>query len=345
MNRRFPLPFMGMLLLASLHPFSGRAQEAVAPWVGGLPGLEHPAAWGIGTGRVAAGVQHTERWTDDPDGAQTHWLGAGWRMQDGGPSRGAAWSLGWSTMLDRQASGWTEGRHLIEAAVRIPLDQGWNGAAGLGIGVAHWSLDGRAWSWDNQYGPAGYNPSAPTGEAENRTFGGEWNPEITLGVAAERPVQRGRQGPALRAAASLHHGLRPVQPHFLPVVADTTSRRISWWMDGTGDLGVEQLQWTAWHRGSVQGAAGFAEFGGSIGRTFGSASRYTRDAQDHHIQWGILWRTDGVVRLPLTWQHGGVQCWVAPGLRSGHPSPAATGWAVGLTWSPIRDGVTPLASR
>ena len=340
------LPSLGAMALACLSPLAIQGQEAVAPWIGGLPGLEHPAAWGLGSGRVAAGMQHTERWAEGQDALQSHWMGAGWRLQEAGPSRpSGGWSLGWTSLLDRQAYGWTEGRHLVQAAVRVPLDKGWNGAAGIGIGVAHWTLDGRAWSWDAQYGPAGYNPSAPSGEADNRTYGGAWNPEITLGVAAERPVRRGASGPSLRVAASVHHALRPVQPHFLPIAADTVSRRISWWAESTGDLGFEGVDWQAWHRGSLHGTAGLAEFGGSLGRTFGSASRYTRDAQDHHIRLGILWRTDGMLRLPLTWQHGGVSCWLAPGLRSGHPSPAATGWAVGLTWSPLRDGVTPLAAR
>ena len=334
---------VAVLLLGAL-PLHG--QEAVVPWVGGLPGLDHPAAWGLGEGRVSAGVQHAERWTQGQEAFRSHWLGAGWRLQDPSTARpGAQWTLAWTSMLDPQASGWTEGRHVLQAAVRVPLDRGWNGSAGLGAGVAHWTLDGRNWSWDAQYGPGGFNPAASTGEPDGQVVGGSWHPEVTLGVAAEKPRRRGQSGPALRGAASLHHALRPVQPHFLPIAADTTSRRVSWWGEGTGNLGLENVQWHAWHRGSLQGRAAFAEIGAGLGRTFGSASRYTRDAQSHHLRIGFLWRSDGFLRLPLTWQHGGVTCWVAPGIRSGHPSPAATGWTAALTWSPVRDGVTPLASR
>ena len=248
-------------------------------------------------------------------------------------------------MTDQQANGWRQGRHLLQGAVRIPLDQGWIGAAGLGVGVAHWNLDGRNWSWDTQYGAGGYDPNAPTGEPDGLTYGLAWNPEVQAGVAAARPADRGRSGPEWNAAATLHHALRPVQPHFLPVAADTLSRRISWWTEGRGDIGIERIQWCGWHRGSLQGPAAWVELGAGLGRTFGQASRYTRDAQSHHLEVGLLWRSDGLLRLPLTWQHGGITCWIAPGLRSRHPSPAATGWAVAIAWSPVRDGITPLASR
>ena len=168
---------------------------------------------------------------------------------------------------------------------------------------------------------------------------------MTAGVAAERPARRGNAAPALKAAATLHHALRPIQPHFLPIAADTTSRRLSWWMEGEGELGLETLTWRAWHRGTLQGAAAWTEIGGSIGRTFGSASRYTRDAQSHDVHIGWLYRSDGILRLPVTWRNGGITCWIAPGLRTGHRSPAATGWAAAIAWSPVRNGVTPLAAR
>jgi len=346
MRKLHPLPLLGALALLAFRPATTAGQEAVAPWASGLPGLEHPAAWGLGSGRVAAGVQHAERWTQGRDAFHTQWVGCGWRMGNAPQARrGARWTLGWSSMLDRQASGWTEGRHLIEGAVQIPLDKGWNGAAGLGVGLAHWTLDGREWSWDAQYGPAGYNPGAPTGEPDGLTSGGSWNPEVTAGVAAERPARRGNAAPSLKAAATLHHALRPIQPHFFPIAADTTSRRLSWWVESEGKLGRETLTWRAWHRGSLQGAAAWTEIGGSIGRTFGSASRYTRDAQSHDVHIGLLFRSDGILRLPVTWRHGGITCWIAPGLPTGHRSPAATGWAAAIAWSPVRDGVTPLASR
>ena len=254
----------------AFRPATMAGQEAVAPWASGMPGLEHPAAWGLGTGRVAAGVQHAERWTQGREAFHTQWVGAGWRMGNGRQAqRGARWTWAGAPCSTARLQGGRKAATSSKGPSGFP-GQRLEWRSGLGVGVAHWTLDGRDWSWDAQYGPGGYNPGAPTGEPEGLTSGGSWNPEVTAGVAAERPARRGNAAPALKAAVTLHHALRPIQPHFLPIAADTTSRRLSWWMEGEGELGLETLTWRAWHRGSLQGAAAWTEIGGSIGRTLGA---------------------------------------------------------------------------
>lgn len=320
------------------------AQEALPPWVNGMPGLEHAAAWGMGRATMTFGVQHAERWTQGDHAMSTQFVGAGWRLPSPHRRKQTTWSLGWSSMLDQPSAQWREGRHLLQAAASIPLDRVWVGSAGIGVGVQHWTLDGQGWSWDAQYGPAGHNADAPTGEPSEDLVGGRWSPEVQLSVGAERPSSNSSPMHMV-GAVSLHHALRAARPHFLPVTADTASRRVSWWTDVQGALGADPVQWRATHRGSVQGGSALVEFSANAGRSFGSDSRHTKDSKSHQLEFGVLWRSDGLVRLPLTWTHGDFRCWLAPGIRSGHPSPAATGWALALVWSSAQWGSTPLVSR
>ena len=187
--------------------------RSVVPWASGMPGLEHPAAWGLGTGgrlqacnMPSAGPKAARPFTPNGWAPVGEWATAGRR-------RGARWTLGWSSCSTARLR--VDGRPPPRRrAVRIPRQRlEWR--SGLGGWRGPLDLDGRDWSWDAQYGPGGYNPGAPTGEPEGRTLGGSWNPEVTAGVAAERPARRGSSaGPQSRRP--LHHALRPIQPHFSP---------------------------------------------------------------------------------------------------------------------------------
>ena len=39
--------WLASLLVGGLTLGGVRAQEALAPWIGGMPGTEHPAAWAL----------------------------------------------------------------------------------------------------------------------------------------------------------------------------------------------------------------------------------------------------------------------------------------------------------
>lgn len=324
------------------------AQHALPPWIGGLPGLEHPAAWGLQEGGIAFGAQHASQWSQGAEPLNHQWLGFSWSpspaargWSGGGLGR---WTFGTRHHTAARATGWTEGRHALQAAVRIPLDGDWTGAAGIGLGARTWVLDGRSWSWDSQYGPGGYDPTASTGEPDGRVVGAGWSPVLTLGVAGEYRPRRAKAA-QLKGAVTLQHVLPPTAPHFQDTPVDTLSRAAGWWMEVRQDLGSGGFTWTAWHRGAWQQPAAIAEFGGTLERTFGNASLHTRETLGHRIGLGVIWRTDGLFRLPFTWRHGDLRLWLAPGVDIGHRSPAADGWALGLTWQPALSGNTPIGSR
>jgi hypothetical protein len=324
-----------------------QAQEPMAPWIGGLPGTEHPAAWALGDTPWAMGLQHATKWSG-AEAMQDQWLGIGWKPESnstGWSNTGlSGWAFGLSSSTLAAANGWQEMRHALHCALRVPLDQGWTGSAGIGIGVHGWVLDGTGWSWDAQYGPGGYDPQSATGEPDGTVAGAGLSPEVALGVAAERQ-QRPGQGPSIKGALSLHHVLNVEAPNFSSVHADTVRRTVSWWVEAQDILGKQRLAWRGWSRGARQGPSFLLEFGAGIGKSFGSPSRFTRNERGHVLEIGATWRSDGIIRIPLTWQHGEVKTWIAPGVNAGHPSPAAQGWAIGMGWTPDFSGTTQVGSR
>ena len=339
----------GLMSVALLSTGSLRmaAQESMAPWTGGLPGIEHPAAWALVETPLACGVQHANRWTGGSGAMNDQWLGIGWTPQPKGGGWGnniSNWSFGLSNRIQAAGQGWNEMRHALHAAIKVPLAQDWKGSAGIGIGVRGWVLDGRQWSWDQQYGSGGYNPAAPTGEPDGLVAGAGLSPEVAVGFAWQHQ-QRSGQGPRFQGAVSLHHVLPITSAHFMTTHADTVRRTLSGWVETLGQLGNGALDGRAWLRGAWQGQSHLIEVGTGIGKSWGTTSRYTRNTLGHHFELGIIWRTDGVLRAPLTWQHGELTTWLAPGLQVGHPSPAAQGWAVGMTWNPDFTGATPMGSR
>ena len=338
--------WLASLLVGGLTLGGVRAQEALTPWIGGMPGTEHPAAWALQQDPWAFGLQHATRWAGAADPIADQWFSAGWNpTPDGTGWTGAGlgdWAFGTAHSTVQAGNGWRESRHALHAAVRVPLDQGWTGSAGLGIGARTWVLDGRSWSWDAQYGPGGYNPTAPSGEPDGLVAGAGIAPELALSIAAGR---RPRQGPALQGAISLHHVLPVAAPTFQPMAGDTASRTVSAWLEVQDDLGVKRMLWTAWWRGAIQGPSQLIELGSTIGWTFGNASRHTRNTLGHRLAVGALWRTDGRFRIPFSWEHGELRVWTGPAFGIGHPSPAAGGWALGAVWAPDFAGSTPIGSN
>ena len=325
-----------------------QAQEVLSPWPGMVPGQEHPAAWALQEGTWAFGLQHAARWSGSAEPWEDQWFCAGWnpaRRETAWSGSGLAdWAFGTAHTSVAVGDGWRTSRHALHAATRVQLDRHWTGSAGIGIGARTWLLDGRTWSWDAQYGPAGYDPTAPSGEPDGIVGGAGVQPELSLGVGAEyRPgsVSAFR----LRGAATLHHILATASPGFLPTAGDTVKRSASWWFECSDDLGGRRLEWRTWHRGAIQGPSHLVEFGSTIGRSFGTASRHTRNQLDHHLSIGVIWRSDGQFRLPLRWKHAELEAWVGPGVDIGHASPAAQGWAVGLGWTPDFSEATPIGSR
>ena len=178
-------------------------------------------------------------WNPSPEG--TGWSGTGLRN----------WAFGTAHSTVQAGNGWQESRHALHTAVRVPLDQGWTASAGLGIGARTWILNGQSWSWDAQYGPGGYDPTAPSGEPDGLVSGAGVAPELALGIAAGR---RPRQGPALQGAISLHHVLPVAAPTFQPMAGDTASHTVSLGSN-QNDLGVKRILWTAWWRGASKDRA------------------------------------------------------------------------------------------
>ena len=314
--------WMAGIAIVSVHPVALRAQEALPPWIGGMPGTEHPAAWALQDDTWSFGLQHATRWAAGEETLADQWFGAGWNPtgnRTGWSGSGLdRWAFGTAHSAVQAGSGWRESRHALHAALQVPLDNGWTGSAGFGLGARAWILDGRTWSWDAQYGPGGYDPTASTGEPDGLVGGAGVEPEVSLGVAAQRSP-RGGQGPLLRGAAGLHHVLSVPAPTFQPMAGDTVRRTMSGWFEVEDDLGVKRLTWTAWVRGAVQGPSHFIEIGSSAGWTFGNASRHTRNTLGHRLDIGMLWRSDGRVRIPFSWTHAELRVWTGPGLDVGHP--------------------------
>ena len=340
--------WMAGIAMVSWHTAELRAQEALVPWVGGMPGAEHPATWALQEDTWTVGLQHATRWAAGEETMANQWFSAGWNPsgnRTGWSGSGLDhWAFGTAHSTVQAAGGWHESRHALHAALRVPLDNGWTGSAGLGLGARAWILDGRAWSWDAQYGPGGHNPTAPTGEPEGLVGGAGVEPEVTLSMGAQHSPRRG-QGPVLRGAASLHHILSVSAPTFQPMAGDTVRRTVSVWFEVEDDLGVKGLTWTAWVRGAAQGPSHLIELGSSVGWTFGNASRHTRNTLGHRLDIGTLWRSDGGFRIPFSWTHAELRVWTGPGLDIGHPSPATGGWAFGAVWSPDFSGSTPIGSN
>jgi len=339
--------YLGLATLGlSLHV--AHSQEALPPWIGGLPGVEHPAAWGLQEGTWAFGLQHATRWTGGQDPFVDQWFGAGWnptRKRTGWTGSGLGnWAFGTAHSAVQVGNGWKESRHALHAAVQVPLDNGWKGSAGCGIGARSWVLDGREWSWNAQYGPGGYDPTTPNGEPNGTVDATGLTPEVALGVAAEKQPRAGR-GPVMRGAVSLHHILSVPSPGFQPAAGDTVKRTVSGWFAVEDDLGTQRLQWKAWWRGAIQGPSHLIEIGSSIGWTFGTESRHTRNSLGHHLAIGAIWRSDGRFRVPFSWEHGELRVWTGPGLDIGHLSPASNGWALGAVWSPDFTASTPIGSN
>ena len=231
MRRLHPLPLLGALALCIPLGHNGRPRGGGAGSAAARTGA--PRRLGLGTGggcrraTCRGWTQGREAFTPNGWAPVGEWATAG---------RHNARTLGWSSMLDCRLR--VDGRPPRRRGRPDSPDKGWNGAAGLGLAGP---LDPR---WPGlvlgrPYGPAD-NPGAPTGEPNGLTSAVvESGSDRRGGRRAARAA--GNAAPALKAAATLHHALRPIQPHFLPIATDTASRRLSWWMEGEGELGLETL--------------------------------------------------------------------------------------------------------
>lgn len=326
------------LSCAASLPSAVFGQAALPPWISSMPGLEHPAAWAMGEHPLQMGLQQDSRWNGDGQPLMGLWAGAGWQPEaKGGYNRRGPdpLSFGISFKEDPLSTGWRERSLSISAAASASINRDWKAHAGLSVGASAWRLDPASWSWNAQYGPGGFDPQAPTGEeqVDGANGGSRLDVAISLGVSPTRAARRNGKA-VFQGAATLHHLSSGKAPHLSPAAGDSIRWRPAWWLEGQGSLDWEKFEWRAWHRGTVQAQSHLLEWGMAVGRPFGTTARFTKTQLSHHIETGLLWRSDGLLRLILGWERNGLRLNTGPAWTVGRLWRPAAGWSLGLTWSP-----------
>lgn len=331
----------GFLVAAGLQV---GAQETVPPWITAAPGLEHPAAWGMEPRPWTFAVQRQTRWNGSDPQAAGSWLGAGWCPGSGSAvSRGNAgdWGFGLVVQDDPLATGWRGQTVEASAATSTLIDRQWRATAAWSLGATRWTLDPATWSWDAQYGPAGFDPSLPTGEAASMATGStRVEAALSMGLASAAPsaAHSRAAGQGTRGALTVRHAFKGRMPHLDPERADTLGWRWSWWMEQGGRLPGGRTDWKGWHRGSLQAGHHLLEVGMTIGRAFGTTARYTKMSMSHHLSTGLILRSDGLVRLAFRWERDGVHLMTGPGWTWGPLWRPPPGWTVSIGWTPDPGG-------
>jgi len=335
------LRICGLALLVGAHLTPVTGQETPSPFVYSLPGLEHPAAWSLENRSVSLGMQRAPRWNEEMRPLESVWLGMGWqpfghRNHTGTRNQGQQTAFGLVLKQDPLTSGWNQTCVDLSASTSTRLSQSWMGSAGLALGVSHWRLDPNNWSWNAQYGAQGYDPTAPTGEANSGTgltSGWKWNSALSLAAQSTRAPKSGSM-PQIKAAVTLRHVLPGRSPQLSPVHGDTVQWLGHWWTEAIGKWGPGQMTWRAWHRGGWQGHSAFGEWGGTVGRTLGQSSRFTHSRTAHVIECGMLFQTTGTLRAVFGWSRRELQCWMGPGWTWGTLWRPPPGWTLALSWRP-----------
>ena len=136
--------------------------------------------------------------------------------------------------------------------------------------------------------PAGLTPQSPSGEewADDANGGSRLDVAVSVGFSPARAARQKSQ-PAFRGALTLHHLSQGTAPHLSPIPLDSVRWRPSWWLEGQGEMGWENLQWRAWHRGTLQGSSHLLELGLTMGRSFGTSARFTKTRLSHHVETGV----------------------------------------------------------
>jgi len=325
----------------ALLPLAADAQGAAAPWISALPGVEHPAIWTMSDRPVTMGVQTQSRWNGNGPPLQATWLAAGWQPSSGKAGRyrnSMPSGFGLTASDDMAAGGWRRRHAALAFSTASALNRDWKASAGLSLGVDQWLLDPANWAWNAQYGAGGYNPAAPSGEQNASTTSGT-RILAAAGIGLTR-IQRsaGNTGSNTRAALTLHHIAQGPMPHLSPEQPDTTRWKYTWWLETGGALDWGDLSWRAWHRGALQGAGKLLEGGVVLGRAFGSTARFTKTQLSHHLETGLLWRSDGVLRMVIGWRRDGLALTTGPGWSIGTLWRPPPGWCLALTWAPDMEG-------
>jgi len=325
------------LFCATAVPCTVFGQASLPPWISATPGLEHPAAWAMGDRPIQIGLQQDARWNGEGEPLTGLWFGAGWQpAAKGGYNRRGPdpLSFGIGYKEDPLSTGWRERSVAISASASTPINRDWKAHAGLSIGASTWRLDPAAWSWNAQYGPGGFDPQAPNGEeqATAANGGSRLDVAISVGFSPSRTPPKGT--PSFHGAVTLHHLSSGKAPHLSPVPLDSIRWRPTWWFEGQGDLGSDKFEWRAWNRGTLQAQSHLLELGLAIGRPFGTTARFTKSQLSHHLETGVLWRSDGVLRLLVGWERNGLQLNTGPAWSLGPLWRPAAGWSASLSWSP-----------
>lgn len=320
-------------------------QESVPPWITAAPGLAHPAAWDMTSRPLTLAVQQQPRWNGMDPTLHGSWLGAGWRPGPtgmGGRRAGGSWGFGLVVQDDPQVTGWRGQTIEAAAATSTRINRDWRATAGWALGLSRWMLDPTSWSWDAQYGPSGYDPTLSSGEQGLAAAGGtRAEAALSLGLAPADP-RPGTADRGPRGALTLRHTLGGRMPHLATDAADTVAWRWSWWAEHGGTFARQRLEWKGWHRGSLQGPGHLLEIGFTLGRNFGTSSRFTRHSMSHQLATGLLLRSDGLLRLAVAWERDGITLTTGPGWTWGTLWRPPPGWTVSLTWAPDPDGSVSL---
>ena len=262
------------------------------PMGGWRPGLDHPAAWGLGK----AGCP-----------PESNMQNAGPRGRRLSAAIGSAPDGAYKTpaQADRAPNGprldlharppgqrLDRGRHVPQAPCACPRP-GWNGSADSRR-RAPLDADGRNWSW---------MPNTARGIQPRRQHGGTRRASRGRILASRghpwrrrrKPRRRGQSGPARAAQPAFTTPLAGPAP-FLPIAADTTSRRCRGGAKAMGDLGWR----TQWQPGTA--AASRVRRPCRNRRWTGPdvrqcVSLHPGCAKPPPPHW-LPWRSDGFLRLP-----------------------------------------------
>lgn len=337
---------VALLCTATALPGMLHGQASLPPWISVTPGLEHPAAWAMDDKPLQFGLQSDTRWNGNAEPLNGLWFGAGWQpAAKGGYNRKGSdpVSFGVAFKEDPLSTGWMERALAISASASAFVNPRLKAHAGLSIGLSNWRLTPSSWSWNAQYGPGGFDPQSPSGEewTDDANGGSRLDVAVSVGFSPARAARQKSQ-PAFRGALTLHHLSQGTAPHLSPIPLDSVRWRPSWWLEGQGEMGWENLQWRAWHRGTLQGSSHLLELGLTMGRSFGTSARFTKTRLSHHVETGVLWRSDGVLRLILGWERHGLRLNTGPAWSVGPTWRPAAGWSVGLSWTPDFEGALAL---
>ena len=220
------------LLLSGLPLEKTRAQEALAPWIGGMPGTEHPAAWALQQDPWAFGLQHATLWAGAADPIADQWFSAGWNPSPKAPVEPGACEIGLSARRTAPCRLETGGGSPAMRCTR-PGAPGARVDRQCGTGDRGPNVDPERPKLvvGRPIRPEGYDPIAPSGAGRPRL----------RHRGGTRPRHR-RRAPAAKARTKVRSACTTCFPCTPPSNRwRATSHTVSAWFEIKNDLGVKRI--------------------------------------------------------------------------------------------------------